>query len=58
MNDIILFAMARENLSDKVMYLFKGLLFIPFLETASRKAGGDKDVSLVNEAGDDIYPLF
>lgn len=59
LNDIIRFAMSRKSLSEKSIYLFKGLLFAPFLMQMSRKAAaGDNTVSAASQAGDDIYPLF
>lgn len=58
LNDIIRFSMSRETLSDKSVYLLKGLLFASFLKTVSRRAGGDEAVSAASQAGDDIYPLF
>ena len=58
LNDIIRFAMSRKSLSEKSIYLFKGLLFAPFLDKVSRRAGRDESVSATSQAGDDIYPLF
>jgi hypothetical protein len=58
LNEIIRFAMTRKGISEKSVYLIKGLLFAPFLDKLPRKAGGGDTATLTSEAGDDIYPLF
>jgi hypothetical protein len=58
LQDIIRFSMAQETLSRKTAYLFKGILFAPFLSRVVRKAAVNETVSASSQAGDDIYPLF
>lgn len=59
LRDIISFSLARQKTFDKMTYLFKGLLFAPFLIMSSNKKSESKDMaSSISQAGDDIYPLF
>jgi hypothetical protein len=58
LQDIIRFSRVQKTFYRKTAYLFKGLLFVPFLSRAVRKAAVDDTVSTMSQAGDDIYPLF
>jgi hypothetical protein len=58
LQDIIRFSTAQRTFPRKMAYLFKGLLFAPFLSRVVRKAAADDTVSASSQAGDDIYPLF
>lgn len=58
-NEILRFALTRKKLSQKAAYLFKGLLFTPFLiKKGAKMTTRDETVSATSQAGDDIYPLF
>lgn len=58
-NKALLFALSRKTLSQKVIYLFKGFLFAPFLiKKSDMMATKEETVSATSQAGDDIYPLF
>ena len=58
LQDILRFSAAQRTFPRKMAYLFKGLLFAPFLSRVVRKAAADDTVSASSQAGDDIYPLF
>jgi len=58
LKDIFRFSAAQKSFSRKTAYLFKGLLFAPFLSRVVRKAAADDTVSASSQVGDDIYPLF
>ena len=59
LRDIFKLVKSKKNLSQKLHYLFKGLLFYSFLMCASKKTKGKgNSASVGSYAGDDIYPLF
>jgi hypothetical protein len=58
LRDIIRFSRTQKTFPSRAAYLFKGLLFAPFLSRVVRKAAADDTVSALSQAGDDIYPLF
>lgn len=59
-NDILNLALTRKKVSDKFIYLFKGVVFILFLinEERGKKERTRNGSSDTGVAGDDVYPLF
>ncbi len=57
--DILWLSFAKKNFNQRILYLFKGLVFAPFLireeRKQKRKGTSASDIGL---AGDDVYPLF
>lgn len=58
LRDIVRFSGTQKTFRLRAAYLFKGLLFVPFLSRFTPKAAADDAVSGSSQAGDDIYPLF
>ncbi len=57
--EMVLLALHKKGLKEKIAYLFKGMLFLPFLIKDTLKTERKEDVSAsMSAAGDDIYPLF
>ncbi len=56
--DIFHFALTQKTRSQRLLYIFRGLIFLPFLlEGASTSKEKEQD-TVANPSGDDIYPLF
>jgi hypothetical protein len=56
--DVIRFALSQKSLSKKIIYFFKGLVFVFFLTTINQKTAKGETTAATSQAGDDIYPLF
>lgn len=58
-SDILCLAFIKKKVSDNIFYLFKGIIFAPFLMNEKRwKKEKNRDASNAEVAGDDVYPLF
>jgi hypothetical protein len=59
LRDVIHFALIQDGLSQKILYIIKGLLFLMFfLKNPKKMNGKEQSVPAASQAGDDIYPLF
>ncbi len=56
--DIINFAFFQTKHSQKIVYIFKGIIFLPFLVKMFNTSITDKTSSTASNILDDIYPLF
>ena len=54
---LIAFVLSKKTNSEKLIYLFKLIMYIiPLMYALSKN--NDKESSSASQAGDDIYPIF
>ncbi|GEM_PF-3046635 len=59
MKDIFGLAFTKKSFLEKLIYLFKGIIFLPILISENRpRREKNNNTSDVSVAGDDVYPLF
>jgi len=57
--EIVFLAFHKKTMKERLAYLFKGIVFLPFLAKDTLKNERKLDASVsMSAAGDDIYPLF
>ncbi len=57
--ELFRFALSKKNFSQKLVYLFKAIIFAPLLyKGTKRMSQGEKAEAMSSQVGDDIYPLF
>ena len=57
--DIIHLAFSKKSIAQRIAYLLRGFVYLPFLLKGTQAAKGkEQDSSAMNPAGDDIYHLF
>lgn len=57
-SEIMSFARARHDAGERLKYVLLSLIFFPFLRWDISTANRGGFSSSVNQAADDIYPLF
>lgn len=59
MIDALRLAFSKKKFSQKIIYIFEGIIFTPFLVYEGRKQRKEgRALADGNQTGDDVYPLF
>ena len=57
--NILLLANRQKTAKKKLLYIVKGILFLPFIEIELIKTNrSENDETSLTASGDDVYPLF
>ena len=58
LTDIMKLATRKNNLNDRLKYILKGVIFLPFLIHDLARTKKENNSTALSASGDDVYPLF
>ena len=58
LTDVMKLAARKKNLNDRLGYILKGIIFLPFLMHDLAKTKKENNPTSLSASGDDVYPLF
>jgi hypothetical protein len=56
--DLMKLALRKKNAKDRISYMFKAIVFLPFLMRDLKKTQRENSSTSLSASGDDVYPLF